>query len=91
MKAPTCLNQDDLHQLLSVVRRHWPEISYYERSVVVIALNRVQEIAEKEGVAAITPPRLEGLREIIEEYVIPFAEVARIRELITDQATKESS
>jgi hypothetical protein len=58
---------------------------------VVIALNRVQEIAEKEGVAAITPPRLEGLREIIEEYVIPFAEVARIRELITDQATKESS
>ena len=38
------------------------------------------------GVAAITPPRLEGLREIVEEYILPFAEIARIRDLIAAQS-----
>lgn len=83
MKQGTTLTNDELSQLVTLVRRHWPELNHYERSIVNVALNRVQEIAENEGVAAITPTRLKGQREIIEEYILPFAEVARIRDLIT--------
>ena len=83
MKAATTLTHDELSQLVTVLRRHWPELNHYERSIVNLALNRVQAIAEKEGVAAITPARLQGQRKIIEEYILPFAEVARIRDLIT--------
>lgn len=81
--ARTTLTASDLDALVGLVRRHWPELNHYERSIVTLALNRVQAIAEQEGVAAITAARLAGQREIIEEYLLPFAEVARIRDLLT--------
>ena len=83
MKPTTTLTQAELDTLLVIIRQHWPELAHYENGVFNLALNRVQEIAEKEGVAAITPVRLSGQREIIEDYILPFAEVARIRDLIT--------
>ena len=92
MKPATRLTNQEIDDLLVVLRRHWPELDYYETGVFNLALNRVQEIAEKEGVAAITPPRLQGLREIVEEYVLPLAESARIRDLIAaTQGAKEPS
>mgnify|MGYP003346022330 CR=1 FL=1 len=92
MNSATTLSAEDIDHLLDLVRRHWPEVDYYETGVFNLALNRVQAIAEKEGVAAITPPRLEGLREIVEEYVLPFAEIARIRALVeANQEAREES
>ena len=44
------------------------------------ALIRIQEIAEKEGVASITPPRIEGPRELYEEQFLVFVEIERLRE-----------
>ncbi|MEY4941121.1 MAG: hypothetical protein RIQ93_2856 [Verrucomicrobiota bacterium] len=82
MKAATTLTTQEIDQLLTVVRSHWPELDHYETGVFNLALNRVQQIAEREGVAAITPPRVEGLRAIVEEYVLPFAEIARIHDLV---------
>ena len=92
MKAGTTLTAQEIDELVIVVRRHWPELDHYETGVFNLALNRVQQIAEKDGVAAITPDRLEGLREIVEDYVLPFAEIARIRDLIaTNAKTEEKS
>jgi hypothetical protein len=85
MKSTTTLTAEDISHLIVLVRNHWPEIYHYETGVANLALNRVQAIAEQEGVAAITPLRLEGLREIVEEYILPFAEIARIRDLIAAQ------
>jgi hypothetical protein len=91
MKSATTLTAEDIDHLLARVRRHWPEVDYYETGVFNLALNRVQAIAEKEGVAAITAPRLEGLREIFEEYVLPFAEIARIRDRLAAQRKSKGS
>lgn len=87
MKPATSLSKQEIAHLTQQLRRDWPELDHYETGVFNLAINRVQAIAEAEGVAAITPARLEGLREIIEEYILPFAEVARIRERITARAT----
>ena len=92
MKAGTTLTAEEINQLIVLVRNHWPEVYHYETGVFNLALNRVQQIAEKDGVAAITPDRLEGLREIVEDYVLPFAEIARIRDLIAaNQKSKGQS
>ena len=79
MKPATTLNDHDLAYLIDLVRVHWPELRQYEKGVATLALNRVQAIAEREGVAAITPLRLAGLRELIEDYIVPFAEIERTR------------
>ena len=79
MKPATTLTDHDLAFLSDLVRVHWPELRQYEKGVATLALNRVQAIAEREGVAAITPLRLTGLRELIEDYIVPFAEIERTR------------
>ncbi len=79
MKPTTTLTDHDLAFLSDLVRVHWPELRQNEEGVANLALNRVQAIAEREGVAAITPLRLTGLRELIEDYIVPFAEIERTR------------
>ncbi len=79
MKPVSRLTLQEIDTLLAFVRQHWPELAYYERGVVTLALNRIEAIAEQEGLAAITPERLSGQREIVEEYLLPFLEVERIR------------
>jgi len=64
MSSQYKLTAEDIDHLLNLVREHWPEAFDYEEDVANKALNRIQEIAEKEGVASITPPKLEGLREL---------------------------
>lgn len=82
MKPTTTLTSAELDALLVIIRQHWPELAHYEQGVKTLALNRVQAIAETEGVAAITPARLSGHREIMEDHILPFAEVARVQMLI---------
>ena len=60
MKATTTLTAEEIDQQIVLVRNHWPDVYHYETGVFNLALNRVQAIAEKDGVAAITPLRLEG-------------------------------
>lgn len=80
MSAQQKLTYEEIDHLLNLVREHWPEVFDYEDGIANKALNRIQEIAEKEGVASITPPRLEGLRELYEEQFLVFVEMERLRE-----------
>ena len=80
MSSQYKLTAEDIDHLLNIVRKHWPEVFDYEEGVANKALNRIQEIAEKEGVDSITPPRLEGLRELYEEQFLVFVEMNRLRE-----------
>lgn len=80
MSAQQKLTDHEIDHLLNLVREHWPEVFDYEEGIANKALNRIQEIAEKEGVASITPPRLEGLRELYEEQFLVFVEMGRLRE-----------
>lgn len=72
MSAKKKLTGAEIDYLLNLVREHWPEVFDYEEGIANKALNRILEIAEKEGVASITPPRLEGLRELYEEHFLVF-------------------
>lgn len=85
MKPAARLTLEEIDTLLAFVRRHWPELAHYERGVVTLALNRIEAIAETEGIAAITPERLSGQREIVEEHLLPFLEAERIRALVAAQ------
>ena len=80
MSAQHKLTGEEIDHLLNLVREHWPEVFDYEEGIANKALNRIQEIAEEEGVASITPPRLEGLRELYEEQFLVFVEMERLRE-----------
>ena len=89
MSSQYKLTAEDIDHLLNLVREHWPEVFDYEEGIANKALNRIQEIAEKEGVASITPPRLEGLRELYEEQFLVFVEMSRLREQITLRAASK--
>jgi galactokinase/mevalonate kinase-like predicted kinase len=83
MSAQQKLTKDEIEHLLNLVREHWPEVYQYEEGITNKALNRIQEIAEKEGVASITPPRLVGLRELYEEhFLVFFMDKNRLRQLV---------
>ena len=83
MSAQQKLTGAEIDYLLNLVREHWPEVFDYEEGIANKALNRIQEIAEKEGVASITPPRLDGLRELYEEhFLVFFMDKNRLRELV---------
>ena len=86
MSSQYKLTAEDIDHLLNLVREHWPEVFDYEEGVANKALNRIQEIAEKEGVASITPPMLEGLRELYEEQFLVFVEMSRLREEMARRA-----
>ena len=92
MSSQYKLTSEDIDHLLNLVREHWPEVFDYEEGIANKALNRIQEIAEKEGVASITPPRLEGLRELYEEQFLVFVEMSRLREKVALRtASKEKA
>ncbi len=82
MSAQHELTPEEIDNLMNLVREHWPDVFDYEEAIANKALNRIQEIAEKEGVASITPPRLEGLRELYEEQFLVFVEMERLREKV---------
>ena len=82
MSAKKKLTGAEIDYLLNLVREHWPEVFDYEEGIANKALNRIQEIAEKEGVASITPSRLEGLRELYEEQFLVVVDMERLREKV---------
>ena len=91
MSAQQKLTDNEIDHLLNLVREHWPEVFDYEEGIANKALNRIEEIAEKEGLASITPPRLEGLRELYEEQFLVFVDMERLREKValhTEQREK---
>ena len=92
MSSQYKLTSEDIDHLLNLVREHWPEVFDYEEGIANKALNRIQEIAEKEGVDSITPPRLEGLRELYEKQFLVFVEMSRLREkMALRTASKEKA
>ena len=92
MSAQQKLTDHEIDHLLNLVREHWPEVFDYEEGIANKALNRILEIAEKEGVASITPPRLEGLRELYEEhFLVFFLDKNRLRELVKPRKSLNQS
>jgi hypothetical protein len=82
MSVKKKLTGEEIDHLLNLVREHWPEVFDYEEGIADKALNRIHEIAEKEGVESITPPRLEGIRELCEEQSLVFVEMERLCEKV---------
>ena len=92
MSAQQKITDHEIDHLLNLVREHWPEVFDYEEGITNKALNRIQEIAEKEGVASITPPRLDGLRELYEEHFLVFyMDKNRLRELVKPHKSLDQS
>ena len=92
MSAQQKLTPEEIEHLLNLVREHWPEVYQYEEGITNKALNHIQEIAENEGVASITPPRLEGLRELYEEhFLVFFMDKNRLRELVKSHKSLNQS
>ena len=55
--------------IFSLLHKHWPTLFHQPRTEVVRVLNRIQDIVEKEGLEALTPDRIQGLKEIFEDVV----------------------
>lgn len=50
----------------------WPEIDGLPDGVFALIVNRIQRVLETEGLAAITPERIEGWKELTEEHLMPM-------------------
>jgi hypothetical protein len=50
----------------------WPEIDDLPDGVFALIVNRIQRVLETEGLAAITPERIEGWKELTEEHLMPM-------------------
>ena len=83
MSAKRKLSVEEIDYLMNLVREHWPTVFDYDKGVANIVLNRINEIAVKEGVAALTPSRLAGLRELYEEHFYILLEIERVREWVS--------
>ena len=55
--------------IFSLLREHWPTLVRQPNTEQIRVLNRIQDIVEKEGLEALTPDRIQGLKEIFEEVV----------------------
>jgi hypothetical protein len=80
MSAQREISEEDINYVMSLVREHWPEVFDYNKGVANIVLRRINEIAVQEGVAAVTPARLVGLRELYAEHFYILLEIERTRE-----------
>ena len=80
MSAERKLSVEEIDYLMNLVRENWPSLFDYDKGVANIVLRRINEIAVKEGVAALTPSRLVGLRELYEEHFYILLEIERVRE-----------
>ena len=58
------LDKHAVDTVFSLLRTHWPTLEQEPKNERVRVLNRIQAILEKEGLAALTPERIQGLREI---------------------------
>jgi len=58
--------------LIKLVKKHWPELTTYDKQISTKALNRIEDIALSKGVESITPDVIQGLREIYNDYVVPY-------------------
>ena len=63
------LDKHAVDTVFSLLRTHWPTLEQEPKNERVRVLNRIQAILEKEGLAALTPERIQGLREICEEVL----------------------
>jgi hypothetical protein len=50
----------------------WPEIDDLPDGVFNVIVNQIQRVLETEGLAAITPERIEGWKELTEEHLMPM-------------------
>lgn len=73
-----------------LLNQHWPELTSMPRPVAVLALNRIQQVLETEGLAAITPERIEGWKELTEGYLMPTFEHATTT-AVAQQSPKPSA
>ena len=55
--------------IFSLLREHWPTLQQQPDSEKVRVLNRIQDKVEKQGLEALTPARIRGLKEIFEDVV----------------------
>ena len=55
--------------LLTRVREQYPEVSQLPKPEKVRFLNAIENIAETEGPEAVTPDRIQGMRELFEEVM----------------------
>lgn len=81
----------NLDRISDLVRTHWPELDYLERPFAVIALNRIQALAESLGVEAVTPDSISGIREILEDYFIPVVTANLVAEEIKHTSGSDGS
>lgn len=55
--------------MFSLLQTQWPTLEQEPKNERVRVLNRIQDILEKDGLAALTPERIQGLREICEDVL----------------------
>jgi hypothetical protein len=63
------LDKHTIDTVFSLLQTQWPTLEQEPKNERVRVLNRIQDILEKDGLAALTPERIQGLREICEEVL----------------------
>jgi hypothetical protein len=66
------LEKTTLDACSKLLRQHWPTLGELPKEVVNVSLTRIQQVLETEGLAAITPERIEGWKELTEEHLMPM-------------------
>ena len=66
--------------LLARVKATWPELDQRPRTEIIRALNGIENIALNEGVEAVTPDRILGMKELFEEVMWADPILAQIYE-----------
>ena len=68
------LSHNDVAKIIILLQKNWPELTTYDSRIVNKVIDRIGTIALNEGIDAITHERIQGLKEIYEDYFIPFTE-----------------
>lgn len=68
----------------------WPEIDDLPDGVFNVIVNQIQRVLETEGLAAITPERIEGWKELTEEHLMPMNDLYQAQKNLS-RATNLSS
>ena len=67
------ITKEEARVILNMVQEQWPELFTQDDRIIYKALNTLEVIAIAEGVNAVTLDRIQGLKEIYQEYLIPFS------------------
>ena len=68
-KTPDEVDEKTARLLLARVKATWPELDQRPRTEITRALNGIENIALDEGVEAVTPDRILGMKELFEEVM----------------------